>query len=410
MFTHIILAQDLDDIKKMTYLGKTKDAKDMVDKFLAVEKNAKKPDGWYFKGIIYDKASKDSSKTLQESSELKSVSYQAFKKYRELDTKATLLAEDNNSYLFDLYVGFSSEIGVKAYSAKNVETAFDNFKKALEVHDYIFANNITGNNGFKFFAIDTTLTFYTAIAGVELKKDDEAAVFYKKLTDAGVSEEQYINAYQFLAEYYKNKKDKAAFAEIVGKGAKLYPKNEYWAAIEIEEETDGLAKQDLFKKFDELLGKYPGNYTLAYNYAVELYRFIISDEMKNENTDIYKVKFPEVMKKAIDIKSTSEGNFLMASFLYNNSVDLSEEARKIRGPKPEDLKRKKEVEAHATEQMNQAIPYCESVINLFAGIAKPKLSEKVNYKQVLGMLKSIYEVKKDASKVATYTQKLKEAE
>ena len=43
----------------------------------------------------------------------------------------------------------------------------DNFKKCLLVHDYIYANNLKGANGFAFSALDTTLVFYTAIAAAE---------------------------------------------------------------------------------------------------------------------------------------------------------------------------------------------------------------------------------------------------
>jgi hypothetical protein len=55
--------------------------------------------------------------------------------------------------------------------------------------------------------------------------------------------------------------------------------------------------------------------------------------MKDSNTTAYKAKLPELLKKAIAIKSTSEANFLLSNFYYNNSIDLSEEARKIKGTK-----------------------------------------------------------------------------
>jgi hypothetical protein len=149
---------------------------------------------------------------------------------------------------------------------------------------------------------------------------------------------------------------------------------------------------------------------LSFNYSVELYRYIYSDEMKNANADVYKEKLPEILKKAIAIKSTPEANFLMANFLYNNSIDISEEARKIKGPKPADLKTKKDKEANATKQMNDAIPYAENVVNLYAENAKPKPGEKVNYKQALVILKNIYDVKKDVAKSAAYDKKIKEAQ
>ena len=159
-----------------------------------------------------------------------------------------------------------------------------------------------------------------------------------------------------------------------------------------------------------MVAKHPENYVLPYNYGVELYRYIYSDEMKTANTSAYKEKLPVILNKAIAIKSTGEANFLLANFLYNNSIDLSEDARKIKGPKPADLKRKKEMDAASTKAMNDAIPYAEKVVSLFANVQKPKSSEKINYKQSLVILKNIYEIKKDAAKVASYDKKIKEAE
>ena len=113
------------------------------------------------------------------------------------------------------------------------------------------------------------------------------------------------------------------------------------------------------------------------------------------------------MKKAIAIKSTSEANFLLSNFFYNNSVDISEEARNIKGVKPEDLKKKKDLQAQSDLALTQAIPFAEATVDLFATIAKPKSSEKINYKQSLVILKNIFEIKKDAAKIAIYDAKLK---
>ncbi len=404
-------AQDIDEVKKFAYLGQHAKAKEAVDKFLAVEKNAKKPEGWFYKGYTYNQLSKDSTRTLAESAALKAEAFEALKQYRTLDAKAPLLEEQSNSPLFDIYVGYSSEVGVKAYSNKDPNAAYAAFSKALEVHDYIYANNIAGSNGFKFSALDTTLTLYTAIAASEAKKTDEAIVYHRKLADANVSDAQYVDTYQILSDYYKTKKDKAAFTEMLEKGKKFYPKNnDYWTALEIEEATDGVAKPALFGKYEELMAKHPDNYTIAYNYGVELYHYIYSDETKNANTDSFKTKLVEVMKKAITIKSTLEANFVLANFMYNNSIDVSETARKIRGPKPDDLKRKKALDAEATKMMNDAIPYAEAAVSIFPTVQKPKSSEKLNYRQSVNILKNIYDVKKDAAKLAMYEKLLKEAE
>lgn len=404
-------AQSIDDIKTFAYLNQTQKGKEAVDKFLSVEKNAKKPDGWYYKGYIYNMASKDSSKTLAESIALKDEAFKALKKYREMDPKGTLLEEQNNSPLFDLYVGYSTDIGVKAYEKKDLATSHEGFKKALDVHDYVFEKNLAGANGFKFSALDTTLVLYAAITAMEQKKTDDAVAFYKKMVDANVGGPSYIDAYQVLADYYKNKKDKAAFTDIIAKGRKQYPANEeYWTALEIEEATEGVGKPAVFPKYEELIASHPGNYVLAYNYGVELYQYMYSDSAKGVDMAPYKAKFVDAMKAAIAAKSTVEANFLLANFLYNNSIDISDEARKIKGVKPDDLKKKKEMQAASTKSMDDAIPYALAAETAFDSIAKPKGTEKANHRQALIILRNIYEIKKDAAKLAEYEKKVKEAE
>lgn len=404
-------AQDLDEIRNMTILNQHAKAKEALDKYLAVEKNAKKPEGWFWKGYIINQLSKDAAKTVDESSALKQEAFEAFKKYRQMDTKGTLLEENTNSPLFDLYVGFANDLAIKAYNAKNQASAFENFKRGLDVHDYVYGNNLSGANGFKFAALDTIITLYAAITASELKKTDEAAAYYKKIADANVGGTDYIDAYQQLADYYKTKKDKAAFDDILVKGRKLYPQNEnYWSALEIEQATEGVGRPAVFAKYDELLVKYPANYTINYNYGVELYNYLNGDESKTVDKAPYKAKLTEVLKKALAAEQTLDANFLLSNFLYNDSYDLSEEARKIKSAKPDDVKKKKALEAEALKSMNDAVPYAENAITAFKAMAKQKTTDKVHYKQVLTMLKNIYDVKKDAAKSAQYDKMAKEAE
>lgn len=404
----LVKAQDLDDISKMVYLKQTAKAKEAIDKYLAVEKNAKKPEGWYWKAVIVNQMSKDSTKSIEENSALKTEAFDLFKKYRQIDPKAALLEEEHNSSIYDLYANLGWELGVKAYNAKNFNASFDNFKKALEVHDYGVANGLVFNDGSKFPALDTLFTQYAAITAIEAKRLDEAATYHKKIVDAGLSGDSYADSYNFLVDYYKNKKDKAAFADIIGKAKTLYPtNNRYWTVVEIEVETEGIAKPDVFQKYEELLTKNPGSYDVAYNYAAELFNYVNATETPAASAAEYKKKLVEILKKAIAIKSTFEANFVMTVTLYNNSFDISDEASKIKGLKADDLKKKKALQNDAMQALNEAIPYGEAGVKLFSEIDKPTGSEKGNYRKLLSMMKNMYEVKKDAAKTAEYDAKMK---
>ena len=415
-FSGFAMAQDLDEVRKLAFLSQSAadhgaKAKETVDKYLAVEKNAKKPEGWYYKAYILDMISKDSTKTFEENSAAKSESFGLIKKYRELDPKAPLLTEDNNAVVYDLYLGFGSEIAIKAYQAKNLNTSFDNFKKALEVQEYSVKNNLVFNNNYKFPELDTLFTQYAGIVGAEAKRTDEAAPFHKKIVDAGLGGDTYADSYNFLVDHYRTKKDQAAFDDIIGKAKKLYPKNDkYWTAVEIEMATDGIAKPAVFQKYDELAAKNPTSYDLSYRYAAELFNYLNSDESKGINTTEYKAKLIDRLRKTIAVESTFEANFLAAVVLYNNSFDIADEANKIKGVKPEDQKKKKALLAEAQQALTDVIPFGENGVQAFSSLSKKSMTEKGNYKKLVTIMKNIFDEKKNTAKVAEYSKLLKEAE
>ena len=409
LVVQVLNAQDIDEVKKYAYLGQHAKAKEAVDKYLAVEKNAKKPEGWFYKGYAYNMVSKDSSLSLEQSAALKLEAFNAMKKYREMDPKAELLTEQNNSPFFDMYAGYAQDLGIKAYNNKDYAAAGKYFEDALAVHNYVSTNNLAGAGGYRFPAVDTTLTLYAGVAYNQAKMQDKGMPFYQKLADAGIGGEQYLDVYQQLGDYYRNKKDNAAFSSTIEKARKLYPQNDdYWVALEIENAVDGVEKPAVFERYEALLKKYPENFAINYNYAVELYQYVYSDERKTADNDAYKTKITGLLDRALKTKPESlEANFLMANFTYNNSIDISEAAMKIKGPKPEDLKRKKEMNERSVKMMDGAIPYAEKVVNIFGGIAKPKSSEKINYRQSLVILRSIYESKKDQVNADKYDKLLK---
>ena len=401
-------AQNLDDINDMLGKKEYKKAKDGIDKFLSDSKNASKSDGWYFKGRIYNSYSRDSSLNMKDAMQYKMDAFEAFKKSQQLDKfDIRLLAEGHVSF-FDLYNGFF-ELAAKAYTNQNFEGAFKGFSTALIIEDYVRLKDYSAN-GFKFPKMDTSLVLNTAITARQAKKEEEAVKYYKMLVDADISGQSYLEAYSYLAEYYNNKKDANAFAAIAAKGKNFYPAEPYWEVayydiVEIENAIKGLKGEELLKKYDELLIKYPENFAANYNYSVELYKYIYSQDIKPADVPSYKTKFEVTLKKAIALKSTAENNFLMANFLYNNSFDLSDESKKVKGVKPEDVKKRNDFSNAAKKCMDDCIPYGEAAIRLYEKLPKLKSVEKTNFKQTCDILSEIYRVKGEAKKSADYKAK-----
>lgn len=394
-------AQSVDDVREL--LGKkdvdyTK-AKEAVDKHLANPKNAAKADGWYYKGFIYNAISKrDDLKSLCVNCKMEA--FEAFKKYQELDKKNILMALEQNVSLFDLYNGLF-DLGAAAYNDKNYKAAFENFRDALVVEDYVRTKGFD-YQGYKYPVLDTQLVLNTALAARFDKNDEAAVTYYSILSAANVTGPEYLEMYQFLAIHYKDKKDAANFSAALAQGRKLYPEDPFWTALEMES-VEGGTKDEVYAKYDEMINRNPTDYTMVYNYAVDLYNYIYAgDGVAADKKEAYKIKLAEVIKKTIAVKSNGDANLLMGRFLYNSAYDYSDESKKIKGAKPEDVKNRKALNDKYLAQMNEAIPYCEAANKYFAALPTLKPIEKANYKQSLGILQNIYLIKKDAVKAEAY--------
>ncbi len=403
----VTYAQSLDDVKESLTKSDLAKSKELVDKYLSNPKNAAKPDGWYYKGYIYNGISKNEA--LKASCpDCKMEAFNAFKKYQELDKKNILMLLEQNASLFDIYNNYF-DIGAKAYNSKNYDVAFTNFKNGLLVKDYIYSKGFD-YNGYKFPAIDTSLVLNAATAAVLAKREDDAITYYKILTDGGLTGKDYLVAYEYLADYAKKKKDMPAFYAALDLGRKVYPQEDYWTAIEMELIGESGTKEEAFAKYDAMFKKYPNDYLVGYNYSVELYNYLFVSDDSVKKDPAYKVTLQDILKKVIAIKSTGEANILLARYYYNEYYDKIDLAKKVKGAKPADIAKRKSINDDAIASLNACAPYCEAADAYFAALPKLRPIEKANYKQSLSMLQGIYEIKKDMVKSAAYAAKIKELE
>jgi hypothetical protein len=329
--------------------------------------------------------------------------FNAFKKYLELDKKDVLMKLEQNASLFDIYNNYF-DMAAKAFNAKNYASAVTNFKNALMVESYVRSEDLD-YNGYKFPSLDTTLILNTAVAARLAKNDSESIACYQVLADSNVTGPKYLEIYETLVEYYKNKKNNAAFNKALDQGRKLYPTQAYWNAIEVEQISEMGNKQDVFKKYDELTTQNPTEYVWAYNYSVELFNYVYNNEDKSVDKTPYKTKLEEMIKKTIAIKSTGDANLLMAKYLYNNYFDLEDEAKAVKGATPQDVNKRKALYAKAISQKDLAIPYCEAANKYYESFPTLTREDKSGYRKSLNILQDIYQAKKDFAKVAFYEKK-----
>jgi len=397
-----LFAQSIEDIEAQVAKGEYDKAKTSVDAFLAKEKNAAKPDGWWYKGVIYNEIAK-SEKYKSLAPEGRMDAFNAFKKYYELDPKAIRATLEQHVRLFDIYNGYF-DLGVAGFGASKFDDAYSNFKNALMVEEYIGSKGYE-YNGFKFPAFDTTLIQNIALSAYRAKRDEDAVIYYKKIADQRIAGKDNVDIYQLLIEYYLKKNDQVNKEKYLALGRELYPADDRWYQMELEE-VDAKDKKALFAKYEELMPKYPDKFILSYNYAVELFNLTYAGDIKPADYKEKQQKLEGVLMKTLAINKTyPEANVLMARHYYNVLYDLQDEMQAIKGNTAADQKKKADMKTKMNGAADQLIMYSQTAYDLYGAKATLKAGEKGNYKVVAGYLSTAYDVKGDKAKADEYRKK-----
>ncbi|MFZ1785778.1 MAG: hypothetical protein WAU23_11300 [Ferruginibacter sp.] len=407
---YYVKSQELKNVILYSSLKQYDKAKLEIDSYMAKEKNAQLPDGWYYKAYVYNALGRSETKPIAEGEQDYQLAFDAIKKYAELDPKGKLTKEENNSTIYNTYYGFN-DLGIKAYNAKDFAASFDCFKKTLEVHHYIYNNKIYGPNDLKLAAHDTDLVWNMVVLANELKNKEEGFVYKKMIADADMSDEKYVAVYDDLIVKYKKEGNAELFTKYLAAAKKYFPADkEYWDTQDIDFALKGLENEDLFAKYEELLTRLPDNYMVVFNYGFELSKYISSSDAKGKDIKGYKAKMETLFKKAISIKNTVEANLLMSNIYYDSYFSYLDEISKIKGTKPEDNKARNELKNLRNETLAKAIPYAEEAVKQLSAMEKLKATDKQNFKLVLEILTTAYKAADNTAKFEEYEKKRQEVE
>ncbi len=398
-----LIAQSIDDIRDQISKGQWEKAKTSVDAYLLKDKNAAKWDGWWYKGVIYNEIAKnDELKKLVPDGRMES--FNAFKKYYELDSKAVQATLEQNVRLFDIYSGYF-DLAAANFNDKKYEEAFNNFRNALTIEEYISSKGFEYNN-FKFPEFDTTLIQNIALSAYFAKNQEEAVKYYTMIADRKIAGENNADVYQFLVEHYNKINDKANREKYLAMGREFYPDADFWYITELSDVPEN-DQNALFAKYEELIPKYPNKYVLPYNYSVEIYNHIYVGDGTPANYKELQAKLEKLIKQTLALrKDYPESNILMARHYYNVVYDLQDEQRAIKGNTPADQAKKNELKATLQNVVNEMIPYATVAYNSYEGKENLKASEKGNFKIITDLLLSAYEIKGDKDKIEFYKKKL----
>lgn len=407
-FTLGLFAQNLNKVKDMLKNNELDKAKAGIDQLLTNPKQQKNAEVWFTKAKIYGAiATNDQFKTLVPDG--RADAFEAIKKAVELDKNetTTFLTLENYKPVYDLYGGYFDQAAAQ-YNAEKYEDALSTFKKSSTVGEYIFSQ------GWGLAKLDTTLVYYSALAAMNAKKEDEAAAAFQKLADAKIgTKPEHVTIYRFLAKYYLDKKDIPNMQKYIKQGVELYPKDDYLPLVEFDYLRNQGDKKAIYAKYEELIKSNPENFDMIVDYANELFNETHVSDVKDRPADYNDriVKIESLYKQALALKPDAlEANLNLAKHYFNQALFLEEDANKIKSTKPEDVKKKDEMKAQVVALCDKAIPPFEVVFNALDSKSTLKLSEKSEYKSACNNLAYCYDRKKDKAKSDFYQKKYDEAD
>jgi hypothetical protein len=412
----MIFAQDIKTAK--SYLDKKQldKAKTEIDGFLA--KSADDPEGNYMKAKIYEQIADSAAFKSLVTGDARQDAFDAFKKAMAdtANAKMTLLAlKDQYQPVFSLYTGYY-EAGAAAFNAAapagdkaGFANAMDLFIKADNVGQYIASRNWS-----KIPKVDTTLVLNIGKAALNAGKNDTARIYFQKLADAGISgtkdggagNSTFALPYQWLTLNYKQAKDEANMMKYASLGKKLFPNEDYFDLVEIDHYRDKNDHPALFAKYEELVTARPDSLTYHFNYANDIFAYLYNGDagVVVKDKEALSKTLGEQLEKAHAIDSSNVvTNWLYAQYYYNKGIDTRDSALKIKGPKPDDVKRKAALTAESKVNFNKAIPYGNKALSSLEG--GNKKSDKSRYKTIVDLMQKIYQSLNQNDKVKLYQDK-----
>ena len=399
-------AQNLNKVKDALEEKNLMVAKQEIDGLMAKPEYTAKPDVWFWKGMVENELSKD-DKTRTSCADCKLEAVQSFKRYLELDKKGVLMVTRLGAPMYELYNGFLEE-GNKAYTTENIAMAYDQFNKALELHDYIGTVKLLEREGINFAAMDTMLISNVAICAMNSNKNLEAIALYSKLIDTKAATENMANNCGVLVSntFISNKKKEAQ--DFNNKCKNYFANNEtfYETEMQMMEDAD---RKVVMAKYDEAIKAKPNAYRIHFNYLAEMFNYIHAGKPLSADEKLaMQTRFDALAQATNAINHTADVDALLCKNYYNVALDYNEQSLKIKGTDKESIKQKEALTAKQNGYVEKCIQAGLSAEKLFTASPTMAEADKENYKSILPVLKSIFAFKNDAAKAAAYKKKVEE--
>lgn len=392
-------AQNFDEVEEKMKKAKWAEAKDKLEKFSKDPKALASSDYWFIRARI----NRELAKTVKDSS-LMIAAQESMHKYFELEGKQkdeskrmlkSLL--ESHQTAFDIYK-YYFDAGVERFQAEDWRNAHLNFVSALEAFNDLSKYKIVN------VAFDTTTTIYAGYAAQNGKMLDNAAKYYTMVADKRIADTIYVGVYEYLVSYYQNKKDAANTAKYLALGKELFPKHKMWTQFELADLDADKSKK--LAKLEELSKTEPNNYDIWMEYAYELFNYVYGKDKPADYTAKQEL-LTNTIQHLITLKESPYTYYIMTQHLNNEIYDMQVDFRAIKGTKPEDVKKKAQINKDIEGRYELLNKNAAAASALYAAMGELKPVDTANYKWVLQQQADYYRMKKNAAKAKEFDDKAK---
>lgn len=406
-----VMAQTVKKTKELLTANDLVKAKESIEQTFNNPKLKKDElaEAWYLKAKIYSSLSSNAATKATAPANARAIALEAIKKAIETNKEQVqvFLTMDQYAPVFNLYTS-NFEEAAGYYNESKFAEALDAFKNTSVTGDYIFSQ------GWGLYKLDTTLNYYMALSAVNAKNEPEAIKYFTVLADAKVgTNPEHATIYRYLAKFFFDKKDEASMNKYISLGKQFFPNDDYLPLLELDYVRDKGDKKALYAKFEEMTGANSNNFDITFEYANELFGETHVSDIKSKPANYAEncKKIEALYTKAIELNPTNtDVQLALGKHFYNMALLKDEEARLVKGTKPEDVKKKADLKAEVVALAGNSIAPLEKVFNVFDAQPKLKTHDRSNYKSAASLLQYSYDIKGDKAKADFYQKKYDEAD
>ena len=403
----------IEEVKTFITLSQFDKAKAELDLLAKKPKNLANPEYFIAKAAVLSHLIRNSATPNIPATRDSAIA--AFKKYMEMDPSKKLLVDPvYNAAPINFYVSYFGE-SVDLFNKKDWANASPLLTKTSEWSDFIINNKIAN------MTFDTTVTLLSAVSYQNDNKEDDAAVYYKKLADKKIGGPDNDIAYRFMMNYCFGKDDMECFEQMKAYGKELYPKIQYFTYTDLDFILEIEDEEKKFKKLDAKLSKDAGNIELIQTYGFLLFNKLNAEGASEKviNYAAEETKMVELLTKVGDAKP-DDGNayFYAGSHFWNkalrtkdqiglindtiriaNSNAKPDKAGKLPPPPKALTDRRDNLRKSQEADLDKSLPYLlKATKPIELNSAKGKV-EMQTYKRLIDQLIEIYSSKRQMAKL-----------